>query len=54
MKRILLVGATGYLGSYIAKELQKRDFFVKVIKKPPKSPTTEKGVFQANISHKPM
>jgi len=35
MKRILLAGATGYLGSYIAKELQKRDFFVKVIVRNP-------------------
>ncbi len=31
MKRILLAGATGYLGSYIAKELQKRDCLVRVI-----------------------
>lgn len=31
MKRILLAGATGYLGSYVAKELQKRDYFVRVI-----------------------
>lgn len=31
MKRVLLSGATGYLGSYIAKELQKRDYLVRVI-----------------------
>ncbi|MGD8263603.1 MAG: NAD(P)H-binding protein [Desulfobacterales bacterium] len=31
MKRILLAGATGYLGSYIAKELQKRNYHVRVI-----------------------
>jgi uncharacterized protein YbjT (DUF2867 family) len=31
MKRILLAGATGYLGSYIAKELRKRDYHVRVI-----------------------
>lgn len=31
MMRILLAGATGYLGSYIAKELKKRDFFVRAI-----------------------
>ena len=36
MKRILLAGATGYLGSYIAKELQKKDYFVKVIVRNPK------------------
>ncbi len=31
MKRILLAGATGYLGSYVAKELKKRNYFVKII-----------------------
>ena len=31
MKRILLAGATGYLGSYISEELQKRAYYVKVI-----------------------
>lgn len=31
MKRILLAGATGYLGSYIAKELKKRNYHVRVI-----------------------
>lgn len=35
MKRILLAGATGYLGGYIASELQKRDYFVKVIVRNP-------------------
>ncbi len=35
MKRILLAGATGYLGSYIAKELQKRDYHVRVIARNP-------------------
>ena len=35
MKRILLAGATGYLGSYIAKELIERDYFVKVIVRSP-------------------
>ena len=31
MKRILLAGATGYLGKYILKELQKRDYTNRVI-----------------------
>ena len=31
MKRILLAGATGYLGSYIAGELQNRDYQVTVM-----------------------
>ena len=35
MKRILLAGATGYLGSYIAGELLKRDYQVTVIARNP-------------------
>ena len=35
MKGILLAGSTGYLGSYIAKELQKRSCFFKVIARNP-------------------
>ncbi|WP_286177599.1 SDR family oxidoreductase [Stieleria mannarensis] len=31
MKRVLLAGSTGYLGSYIAKELQRRSHFVRTI-----------------------
>ena len=31
MKRVLLAGITGYLGSYIAKELQKRAFNIRGI-----------------------
>ncbi len=31
MKKILLAGATGYLGGYIARELRKRDYHVRVI-----------------------
>ena len=35
MKGILLAGSTGYLGSYIAKELQKRPCFFRVIARNP-------------------
>jgi uncharacterized protein YbjT (DUF2867 family) len=35
MKRILLAGSTGYLGSYIAKELHKRSFFFRAIARSP-------------------
>jgi uncharacterized protein YbjT (DUF2867 family) len=35
MKKILLAGSTGYLGSYIAKELQKRDCFLRAIARNP-------------------
>jgi len=31
MRKVLLAGATGYLGSYIAKELQKKAFVTRVI-----------------------
>ena len=35
MKRVLLAGITGYLGSYIAKELQKRAYIVRAIARNP-------------------
>jgi len=35
MKRILLAGSTGYLGSYIAKELQERSCFFRAIARNP-------------------
>lgn len=30
-KRVLVAGATGYLGQYLVKELKKRDFWVRVL-----------------------
>ena len=35
MKRILLAGSTGYLGRYIAKELQKRSCFFRAVARNP-------------------
>jgi len=35
MKKILLAGSTGYLGSYIAKELQKKVYFCRAIARNP-------------------
>ncbi len=35
MKKILLAGSTGYLGVYIAKELQERSFFFRAIARSP-------------------
>jgi uncharacterized protein YbjT (DUF2867 family) len=35
LERILLAGSTGYLGSYIAKELQKRSLIIRVIVRNP-------------------
>ncbi|MCU7926841.1 MAG: SDR family oxidoreductase [Candidatus Thiodiazotropha sp. (ex Dulcina madagascariensis)] len=35
MKKILLAGSTGYLGSYIAKELQKNAYFCRTIARNP-------------------
>ncbi len=31
MKRVLVAGASGYLGKYLVRELQKRDFHVRVL-----------------------
>jgi uncharacterized protein YbjT (DUF2867 family) len=42
MKRILLAGATGYLGSYIARELQKRDYHVRAMVRNPEKLNREK------------
>lgn len=30
-KKVLVAGATGYLGQYLVKELKKRDFWVRVL-----------------------
>jgi len=35
MKKVLLAGSTGYLGSYIAKELQNRAYFFRTIARSP-------------------
>ena len=35
MKSILIAGATGYLGSYVAKELKKRGYHVTAIARSP-------------------
>jgi uncharacterized protein YbjT (DUF2867 family) len=43
MKKVLIAGVTGYLGSYIAKELQKRDFTVRAIARHT-MPLHEKGI----------
>lgn len=46
MKRILLAGSTGYLGVYIAKELQQRSYFFKAIARNPEK--LEKNDIEAN------
>jgi len=46
MKRILLAGATGYLGGYIAKELQHRSCFFRAIARNPEK--LEKNDIKAN------
>ena len=45
MKRILLAGATGYLGSFILKELQKRKIETRVIVR------TEKRLTSTNLQN---
>ncbi|SFL61285.1 SDR family oxidoreductase [Halanaerobium salsuginis] len=45
MEKVLLAGATGYLGSYILKELQESDYAVKVIvRSPEKLPVDIKNI----------
>ncbi len=46
MKRILLAGSTGYLGGYIAKELQHRSCFFRAIARNPEK--LEKNDIKAN------
>jgi uncharacterized protein YbjT (DUF2867 family) len=46
MKRILLAGSTGYLGVYIAKELQQRSCFFRAIARNPEK--LEKSDIKAN------
>ncbi len=46
MKGILLAGSTGYLGSYIAKELQKRSCFFRAIARNPEK--LEQNDIEAN------
>ena len=48
MKRILLAGSTGYLGSYIAKELHKRFFFFRAIARSPEK-LEQNGIKAAEI-----
>jgi uncharacterized protein YbjT (DUF2867 family) len=43
MKKVLLAGITGYLGSYIAKELQKKAYTVRAIARNPKK-LTQKNI----------
>jgi len=46
MQRILLAGSTGYLGSYIAKELQKRSCILRTIARNPEK--LEQNGIEAN------
>ena len=48
MKRILLAGSTGYLGSHIAKELHKRSFFFRAIARSPEK-LEQNGIKAAEI-----
>ena len=43
MKKVLLAGITGYLGRYIAKELQARGFSIRAIARNT-APLHEKGI----------
>jgi len=54
MQRILLAGATGYLGGYIAKELLKRSYPVRVLARNPgklkQNDIDVAEIFQAKIT----
>lgn len=54
MNRILLAGATGYLGQYITKELKRQDYYTKVLVRNPekfkKLGIQVDEVFQAEIT----
>lgn len=54
MNKILIAGATGYLGSYIASELKKQNYFVRVLaRNPEKLRKTNRDldeVFEAEIT----
>ena len=55
MNRILLAGATGYLGGYIAKELLKRSYPVRAVARNPEKMTNNNieltDIVQAEITH---
>ncbi|MCP4339281.1 MAG: NAD(P)H-binding protein [Desulfobulbaceae bacterium] len=55
MNRILLAGATGYLGGYIAKELLKRSYPVRAVARNPEKLTDNNieltDIVQAEITH---
>lgn len=48
MNRVLLAGATGYLGGYLAKELQKRSYFSRLIVRNPEQ-LEQKGIIADEI-----
>jgi uncharacterized protein YbjT (DUF2867 family) len=48
MKKVLLAGITGYLGSYIAKELQKKAYTVRAIARNPKK-LTQKNIETSEV-----
>lgn len=54
MERILLAGSTGYLGSYIAKELERRSLYFKAIVRSPEKLTrngvTANEIVQAELT----
>lgn len=56
MKKILIAGATGYLGNYIAQELKQQDYYTKVLVRNPKkfeqSGTTADEIVKAEITDK--
>jgi uncharacterized protein YbjT (DUF2867 family) len=56
MKKILVAGATGYLGGFVAQELKKQDYFTKVLvrnkKKIESKNISTDGIIKAQITDK--
>lgn len=54
MKRVLVAGATGYLGGYVAQEFRDRGHFVRVLARSPEKlghmPSSSYEVFQGEIT----
>ncbi len=51
MKRILVAGATGYLGRYVVKELKQRGYWVRALARPGKIVEGADEVFHANATN---
>jgi nucleoside-diphosphate-sugar epimerase len=54
MKTILIAGATGYLGRYIPRECQDRNYFTKVVDRNLKKFEAAKLTINQVLTHNPI